>query len=339
MARESVLSADAQNGDERVLTSLRPRHLSEYVGQESVKSSLSIAIQAARERAEPLEHLLFHGPPGLGKTTLAHVICNEMEAELVSTSGPALERAADLVGILTNLSVGDILFIDEIHRLPKVVEEYLYPAMEDFEIDFVIDPGPHARTVKLELARFTVIGATTRAGLLTGPLRDRFGISLHLDFYGERDLARIVNRSAGILDLDISPEAALCIARRSRGTPRIANRLLKRVRDYAQVCRRETIDEDSSVEAMDLHGVDEAGLDRLDRKYLKVIIRQYGGGPVGVAALAATLNEEQDTLIDVVEPFLLISGFLNRTSRGRMATPKACRHLGYPVGGQGALEL
>lgn len=339
MARESVLSADAQNGDERVLTSLRPRSLSEYVGQKTAKDSLSIAIQAAREREEPLEHLLFHGPPGLGKTTLAHVISHEMEAELVSTSGPALERAADLVGILTNLSVGDILFIDEIHRLPKVVEEYLYPAMEDFEIDFVIDPGPHARTVKLELARFTVIGATTRAGLLTGPLRERFGISLHLEFYGERDLARIVNRSAGILDLDISPEAALCIARRSRGTPRIANRLLKRVRDYAQVCRREIIDEDSSVEAMDLHGVDEAGLDRLDRKYLKVIIRQYGGGPVGVAALAATLNEEQDTLIDVVEPFLLISGFLNRTSRGRMATPKACRHLGYPVGGQGALEL
>jgi Holliday junction DNA helicase RuvB len=339
MARESVLSADAQNGDERVLTSLRPRCLSEYVGQQTAKSSLSIAIQAARERGEPLEHLLFHGPPGLGKTTLAHVISHEMEAELVSTSGPALERAADLVGILTNLSVGDILFIDEIHRLPKVVEEYLYPAMEDFEIDFVIDPGPHARTVKLELARFTVIGATTRAGLLTGPLRERFGISLHLEFYGERELAKIVNRSAGILDLDLSPDAALCIARRSRGTPRIANRLLKRVRDYAQVCRREIIDEDSSVEAMDLHGVDEAGLDRLDRKYLKVIIRQYGGGPVGVAALAATLNEEQDTLIDVVEPFLLISGFLNRTSRGRMATPKACRHLGFPAGGQGTLEL
>ena len=339
MARESVLSAEAQNGDERVLTSLRPRLLADYVGQEMVKSSLSIAIQAARERSEPLEHLLFHGPPGLGKTTLAHVICNEMEAELVSSSGPALERAADLVGILTNLTQGDILFIDEIHRLPKVVEEYLYPAMEDFEIDFVIDPGPHARTVKLELDRFTVIGATTRAGLLTGPLRDRFGISLHLDFYGEKELARIVNRSASILDLDISPNAALCIAQRSRGTPRIANRLLKRVRDYAQVCRRDLIDEDASVEAMDLHGVDEAGLDRLDRKYLQVIIRQYGGGPVGVAALAATLNEEQDTLIDVVEPFLLISGFLNRTSRGRMATPKACRHLGLPSAGQGTLQL
>ena len=339
MARESVLSAEAQNGEERVLTSLRPRLLCDYVGQEAVKGSLSIAIQAARERGEPLEHLLFHGPPGLGKTTLAHVICNEMEAELVSTSGPALERPADLVGILTNLKVGDILFIDEIHRLPKVVEEYLYPAMEDFEIDFVIDPGPHARTVKLELARFTIIGATTRAGLLTGPLRDRFGISLHLDFYNEEELARIVNRSACILELQISSEAALCIARRSRGTPRIANRLLKRVRDYAQVSRREHIDEDSSVEALDLHGVDEAGLDRLDRKYLRVIIRQYGGGPVGVAALAATLNEEQDTLIDVVEPFLLISGFLNRTSRGRMATPKACRHLGLKSCGQGMLEI
>jgi Holliday junction DNA helicase RuvB len=330
MSRQALLASEEQNGEETVLTTLRPRTLAEYVGQRMVVDNLSIAIRAARERGEPLEHILFHGPPGLGKTTLAHVIAAEMEATIVTTSGPALERAADLVGILTNLKNGDVLFIDEIHRLPRVVEEYLYPAMEDFAIDFVLDPGPHARTVRLSLARFTVAGATTRAGLLTGPLRDRFGLSLHLGFYAVEDLSTIVKRSAALLGIVISASAAETIAMRSRGTPRIANRLLKRVRDYAQVSRKGEVDEDTAVEAMDLHGVDEAGLDTLDRQYLRVVVQQYSGGPVGVSALAATLHEEQDTLIDVVEPFLLAAGFLNRTSRGRCATPKACRHLGLP---------
>ncbi len=328
MERERILSGESQGGEEQVLTSLRPKSLSEYVGQEGLIQNLSIAIRAALERGEPLDHVLFHGPPGLGKTTLAHVISTEMDAEFTGTSGPALERAADLVGILTNMRESGILFIDEIHRLPRVVEEYLYPAMEDFRIDFVIDPGPHARTLKLDLARFTIIGATTRAGLITGPLRDRFGLSMHLDFYSTDELSTIVSRSAGLLGVELTPGGAGTVAGRARGTPRIANRLLKRVRDYAQVEQREVVDERTAVEALDLHGVDEAGLDDLDRRYLEVIIRQYSGGPVGISALAATLNEEQDTLIDVVEPFLLSAGFLNRTSRGRMATAVAVRHLG-----------
>ncbi|MBD3370540.1 Holliday junction branch migration DNA helicase RuvB [Candidatus Fermentibacteria bacterium] len=339
MTRESVVGLQANGDDERVLRTLRPRNLDEYIGQKALVENLAIAIQAAKERGEALDHLLFHGPPGLGKTTLAHVIALEMGTEIITSSGPALERSADLVGILTNMQEGSILFIDEIHRLPKVVEEYLYPAMEEFGIDFVLDPGPHARTVRLELDRFTVVGATTRAGLITGPLRDRFGLSMHLEFYSLDELVKIVERSARILELKVTAEAAECIAMRSRGTPRIANRLLRRVRDYAQVQRKDCIDEDAAVETMDMHGVDEAGLDRLDRRYLEVIIRQYGGGPVGVAAIAATLNEEQDTLIDVVEPYLLSSGFLNRTRRGRVATPKACRHTGLQASGQGALDL
>jgi Holliday junction DNA helicase RuvB len=339
MTRESIVSRELQEGDDSVLTTLRPRTLSEYVGQDSVVQNLSIAIQAARGRKEPLDHILFHGPPGLGKTTLAHVVANEMGADLVSTAGPALERAADLIGILTNLKRGDILFVDEMHRLPRVVEEYLYPAMEDFTIDFILDPGPHARTVKLDLAVFTLIGATTRAGLITSPLRDRFGLSLHLQFYRTAELTFIVRRSAGILEMDLTPGAAEAIALRSRGTPRISNRLLRRVRDFAQVEERCIVDEETAVEAMDIHGVDEAGLDSLDRRYLRVIVEQYAGGPVGVAALAATLNEEQDTLIDVVEPFLLAAGFLNRTSRGREATARACAHLGLAGRGQRELQL
>jgi Holliday junction DNA helicase RuvB len=313
--------------------------LVEYVGQKAVVQKLEIAIKAALGRGEPLDHLLFHGPPGLGKTTLAHIVSNEMDAGLVCSSGPALERAADLVGILTNMQKGDVLFIDEIHRLPRVVEEYLYPAMEDFQIDIVLDPGPHARTVRLDLPEFTIIGATTRAGLITGPLRNRFGLSLHMQFYSTDELAEIIGRSSRILKLSITDGGAETIALRSRGTPRICNRLLKRVRDFAQVEGLDTITEDVAVEAMDIHGVDEAGLDSLDRKYLRVIIDQYSGGPVGVAALAATLNEEKDTLIDVVEPYLLISGFLNRTSRGRMTTPKACAHLGMSSQGQERLPL
>ncbi len=340
MALESIVRADSiSEVEERDFTSLRPRSFAEYIGQRELIDNLKIAVQAAKERGEPLDHLLFHGPPGLGKTTLAYVIAEEMEAEIVCTSGPALERPADLVGILTNLKRGDVLFIDEIHRLPRIVEEYIYPAMEDFEIDMVIDPGPHARTVKLELSHFTIVGATTRAGLITGPLRDRFGFSLHLEFYDVKDLKTIITRSAGILSTAITEDGSESIAFRSRGTPRIANRLLKRVRDYAQVMRRKAIDEDTSVEAMDINGVDEAGLDRLDRNYLNVIIKQYAGGPVGVSAIAATLNEERDTLIDVVEPFLLARGFLNRTSRGRVATAHAYRHLGFTRAGQEELPL
>jgi Holliday junction DNA helicase RuvB len=340
MALESIVRADSTGGaEERDFVSLRPKSFAEYIGQRGVIENLKIAVQAALERGEPLDHLLFHGPPGLGKTTLAYVIAEEMQAEIVCTSGPALERPADLVGILTNLKRGDILFIDEIHRLPRIVEEYIYPAMEDFEIDMVIDPGPHARTVKLELNHFTIVGATTRAGLITGPLRDRFGFSLHLEFYGVKELRTIITRSAGILSTRITGEGSESIAFRSRGTPRIANRLLRRTRDYAQVMRRDAIDEVTAIEAMDINGVDEAGLDRLDRNYLTAIIKQYSGGPVGVSAIAATLNEERDTLIDVVEPFLLARGFLNRTSRGRVATALAFRHLGFSRAGQEELPL
>ncbi len=343
MSRESIISGEAQRvdetADESTLPSLRPENLNEYIGQEAVIQKLTIAIKAALGRGEPLDHILFHGPPGLGKTTLAHIVSNEMNAGLVCTSGPALERAADLVGILTNLHQGDVLFIDEIHRLPRVVEEYLYPAMEDFVIDIILDPGPHARTVRLDLAEFTIVGATTRAGLITGPLRNRFGLSLHMQFYKTNDLAEIIRRSSRILNLRLTDGGAETIALRSRGTPRICNRLLKRARDFAQVEGKDAITEDVAVEAMDIHGVDEAGLDSLDRKYLSVIIKQYTGGPVGVAALAATLNEEKDTLIDVVEPFLLISGFLNRTSRGRMTTIKAYRHLGLKFSSQEELPL
>ncbi len=340
MALESIIRAEnISETEERDFTSLRPRSFSDYVGQRDIIENLKIAVQAARERGEPLDHLLFHGPPGLGKTTLAYVIAEEMEADIVCTSGPALERPADLVGILTNLKKGDVLFIDEIHRLPRIVEEYIYPAMEDFQIDMVIDPGPHARTVKLELNHFTIVGATTRAGLITGPLRDRFGFSLHLEFYDVKDLRTIISRSAGILSTSITETGAGSIAFRSRGTPRIANRLLKRVRDYAQVMRCETIDENTAIEAMDINGVDEAGLDKLDRSYLTVVVKQYAGGPVGVSAIAATLNEERDTLIDVVEPFLLARGFLNRTSRGRVATAHAYRHLGFTRCGQEELPI
>ena len=340
MALESIVRAEnTSEVEERDFTSLRPRTFREYIGQHALIDNLKIAVQASRERGEPLDHLLFHGPPGLGKTTLAYVIAEEMDADIVCTSGPALERPADLVGILTNLKKGDVLFIDEIHRLPRIVEEYIYPAMEDFQIDMVIDPGPHARSVKLELSQFTIVGATTRAGLITGPLRDRFGFSLHLEFYAVKDLQTIVKRSAGLLSAQITNDGSKAIAFRSRGTPRIANRLLKRVRDYAQVMRRDTIDEDTAIEAMDINGVDEAGLDKLDRSYLTVVVKQYCGGPVGVSAIAATLNEERDTLIDVVEPFLLARGFLNRTSRGRVATAHAYRHLGFTRSGQKELPL
>jgi Holliday junction DNA helicase RuvB len=312
---------------EHKILSLRPKSLSEYIGQPEVVETLEIAIQAAKQRSEPLDHVLFHGPPGLGKTTLSHIIANELGGELTVTSGPALEKGGDLIGLLTRLSEGDVLFVDEIHRTPKTVEEFLYPAMEDFAVDFVFDKGVHARSHRFRLKQFTLVGATTRVGLLSAPLRDRFGIFRSLDFYSEKDLIQITKRSAALLNLVIMDSAASMLARRSRGTPRIVNRLLKRVRDYAQVRADGTISPEIVKAALTLEGVDEAGLTTLDRRYLKTIIDYYKGGPVGIEAIAATLQEEADTLVDVVEPFLLKIGMIMRTSSGRLASEYAYRHL------------
>jgi holliday junction DNA helicase RuvB len=309
---------------------LRPRALFEYIGQEKVVETLRIAIEAALKRGECLEHILLNGPPGLGKTTLAHIIANEMSSKIIASSGPALEKGGDLMGLLTNMEKGDIFFIDEIHRIPKIVEEFLYPAMEDFAVDFIFDRGVHARTHRYRLERFTLIGATTRAGLLSSPLRDRFGIVRDLDFYEEKDLVRIVKRSALILKVTTDEEGAYEIARRSRGTPRVANRLLKRVRDYAQVRARGVITQPVAVDALSLEGIDECGLSELDRKLLKVVILNYRGGPAGIEALAATLQIESDVLLEVVEPYLLKIGFLIRTSQGRKASEKAFNHLNLP---------
>lgn len=324
-----ILLTQAETDEDRVLNlSLRPQTLSEFVGQSDLVDNLRIAIQAARKREEPLEHLLLSGPQGLGKTTLAHIISREMGTKITATSGPAIERAGDLIGILTNLGEGDTLFIDEIHRLSNVVEEFLYPAMEQFQIDFVIDKGPYAKTIKFNLKRFTLIGATTRSGLLTSPLRARFGLAYHLNFYDPSDLVRILERSAKILTVPLEIDAAVEIARRSRGTPRVANRLLRRVRDYAQVKGDGKVRKDTACAALDAQGIDPLGLDEVDRRVLKVIVEQYEGGPVGLEALAATLNEEPDTLADVVEPYLLKAGFLRRTPRGREVTKMATDHLG-----------
>ncbi len=317
----------ASTPEDEAAASLRPTRLAHFIGQEALKERLQIAIDAARARGDLLEHVLFHGPPGLGKTTLAHIIAAEMGGKLVTTSGPALEKTADLMGILTNLETGDVLFVDEIHRTPRAIEEYLYPAMEDFAVDFVLDKGPYAKAIRLSLKRFTLVGATTRAGLISSPLRDRFGLYFHLDFYTTDALAAIVARSAGILGVDIAPEATGEIARRARGTPRIANRLLRRVRDYAQVRGHATVGLEEVRASLALEGVDDLGLDELDRKVLSTIILRYDGGPVGIEALAATLQDEVDTLTDVVEPYLLQEGFLIRTSSGRKATYRAYEHL------------
>ena len=326
-------------GDERLVSpwedpedagdgsALRPASLDSFIGQEALKERLGIAIRAAQERDEPLEHVLFHGPPGLGKTTLARIIATEMGGQLHTASGPALEKTADLMGILTNLEAGHVLFIDEIHRTPRTIEEYLYPAMEDFAVDFVLDKGPYAKAIRLPVKRFTLVGATTRAGLLASPLRDRFGLAFHLDFYAPEDLQTIVQRSADLLGVDLRAEAAAEIARRSRGTPRIANRLLRRVRDYAQVKGHDVVGVDVARASLLLEGVDDQGLDELDRKVLLAIVTRYGGGPVGIEALAATLQEETDTLADVVEPYLLKEGFLIRTPAGRKGTARAYQHL------------
>ncbi|MCG8643462.1 MAG: Holliday junction branch migration DNA helicase RuvB [Desulfobacterales bacterium] len=310
------------------MVSLRPTRFKDYIGQTDTVETLKIAIAAAKIRNEPLEHTLLHGPPGLGKTTVSHIIANEMEKEMTVTSGPTLEKGGDLIGILTNLGEGDILFIDEIHRIPKVVEEFLYPAMEDFAVDFIFDKGIHARSHRYRLKQFVLVGATTRVGLLSSPLRDRFGIFRTLDFYTVEELTVIVNRSAKLLKTRISERGALELSRRSRGTPRIANRLLKRVRDYSLVKSDGRISRESVRAALDLEGIDTLGLTSLDRNYLKTIIDFYSGGPVGIEAIAATLQEETDTLVDVVEPFLLKIGLVLRTSSGRKASEKAYQHLG-----------
>jgi Holliday junction DNA helicase RuvB len=328
MLSNRIVSPLEEPEDDRAVGTLRPASLDTFVGQGRLKERLAIALGAAQERDEPLEHVLFHGPPGLGKTTLAHIIAEEMQGKLITTSGPALEKTADLMGILTNLQDGDVLFIDEIHRTPRTIEEYLYPAMEDYAVDFVLDKGPYAKAIRIPLKQFTLVGATTRAGLLASPLRDRFGLLFHLDFYTAAELEAIVRRSADLLGVLLEADSAHEIARRSRGTPRIANRLLRRVRDYAQVKGQTTVALDMTQASLHLEGVDDAGLDELDRKVLGAIISRYNGGPVGIEALAATLQEETDTLSDVVEPYLLQQGFVIRTSTGRRATARAYEHLG-----------
>ncbi|MBN1213488.1 MAG: Holliday junction branch migration DNA helicase RuvB [candidate division Zixibacteria bacterium] len=332
MTRERIVTGGQLSPEEDLVQfSLRPKALNEYIGQNELREKLKVLLEAAKGRGEAVEHILLYGPPGLGKTTLAHIIANEMKAKIISTSGPALQRAGDLMGILTNLNDGDILFIDEIHRLSPFVEEFIYPAMEDFKVDFVVDKGAFAKVINMPLKRFTLVGATTRAGMLSAPLRDRFGLYYHIDFYPPEDLAEIVRRSAGLLEIDIDREAAMVVAGRSRGTPRIANRLLRRVRDYAAVKANGEINSEIAATALDVEGVDSAGLDNLDRKLLKIIIEYYKGGPVGIEALGATLNEETDTLIDMVEPYLLKIGFVQRTKRGRVASPEAARHLGLSL--------
>ncbi len=340
--QQSAVCANALEDEDRQSWNLRPRTLDEYIGQIGVVDSMQIAITAARNRNEPLDHVLLHGSPGLGKTTLAHIIASEMGASIMATSGPAMEKPKDVMGILSNLEVGDVLFIDEIHRLSRVVEEFLYSAMEDFQVDFVLDRGAYAKTVKIPLKRFTLVGATTRAGMLSAPMRDRFGIFAHMDYYSTEELTRVVVRSAGILSVKVDPKGAVEIARRSRGTPRIANRLLRRVRDYAEVEADGVITREIADIALKREMVDEMGLDKLDRAFLRTIIEFYSGGPVGIEALSATLNEETDTLVDMVEPYLLKIGFLNRTPSGRKATRTAYEHLGAtftdtPTPGQGKL--
>ncbi len=331
--QERIISATLQVEDTDIEAGLRPRRLSEYIGQDKVKETIGIFIEAALQRGEPLDHVLLFGPPGLGKTTLANIISNEMGVNIRTTSGPAIERPGDLAAILTNLQQGDVLFIDEIHRLSRMVEEILYPAMEDFALDIIIGKGPGARALRIDLPRFTLIGATTRAGLMTSPLRDRFGVISRLDYYRPDDLVTIITRAARILEVDIEREGAMEIAQRARGTPRVANRLLKRVRDYAQVRAGGIITGKVAREALEFFEVDPLGLDEADRKILTAIVSKFGGGPVGLETIAAATGEEPGTIEDVYEPYLLQLGLLARTQRGRVATPAAYKHLGLDTPG------
>jgi len=328
--RNELLAAEVVAADEPQEVSLRPRRLAEFVGQADLREHLEILLEAARRRGQAVDHLLFAGPPGLGKTTMAGIVAAEAGVALRVTSGPALERAGDLASVLTNLEEGDVLFIDEIHRLSRVVEEVLYPAMEDFQLDIVLGKGPSARSIRLDLPRFTLVGATTRTGLITGPLRDRFGFVARLDYYDPEDLMAIVVRTAGILGVPVSPEGAAEIAGRARGTPRIANRLLRRVRDFAEVKGTGKVDLDVARAGLELFGVDEAGLDKVDRAILGAVCERFGGGPVGLATLAISVGEEPETVEDVYEPYLLQLGMLQRTARGRVATPAAWAHVGLP---------
>lgn len=335
MEEERIINPDLKNElEERLENSLRPASLDEYIGQDKVKENMKIYIEAAKKRGEPLDHCLFYGPPGLGKTTISTIIANEMHSNIKITSGPAIEKPGDLAAILTSLSEYDVLFIDEIHRLSKSVEEILYPALEDFTLDIVIGKGPSSKSIRLDLPKFTLIGATTKAGSLTTPLRDRFGIIHRLELYSIEDLTTIVKRSSKILNIEIENEAAVEIARRSRGTPRIANRLLKRVRDYAMVLGNGKIDLEIAKHALNKLEIDELGLDEIDRKLLESMIIQYGGRPVGIEALAVTIGEEVDTIEDVYEPYLIQIGFIARTLRGRMVLPPAYKHLGYDYKGE-----